>query len=538
MALETPDIAALKPTPQKDWKDILIKGTFLLLTFYLFFVVIELMVQGFNLMGKDLVSEIVVVTSNPFVAIFIGLLSSAIIQSSSTITAAVVAMVASGTLTLGNATYVIIGANVGTTLTSMIVAMTHISQNKEYKRAVAAAASHNIFNIISVVLFFPLEYYFHFLTKMATQATQWLPISDSNSKLEKISTELHLVKPAVDLIAGLLQNNPFLIVLLSLVLLFGAIRGFTMLIQRVFLGNAQKQLREVIFGSPSRSLISGIALTALVRSSSSTTALVVPMVATRKVSLKRAFDFILGANLGTTITAVLAAFDKSDAAVTIALVHVLFNLIGVVLFFPFSFIKNIPINLAKKLGAFCADNKVFGFIYIGVTFFLIPFILISVTNHEKEIQHIIYRSYEDGTQVSSIYTLVDSFDRNSGKGQKKKYPFEAGKAIAVTDVPLNTIDYVYEDAIYSENGRNYLLTLPGACDGPDSSRICLEKVLKEMKIDGEIYKSIYVYHITNPDSTITEAYFYPAGRLFLRKELLLTNGKKIVILELVKIKDE
>ena len=104
----------------------------------LFLFALEMMVSSLSHLGKDLSDTILLATTNPFIGLFIGLLLTAILQSSSTISALVVAMVASGSLTLESAIPIIMGANIGTTITAMIVSLGFIPKKKEFKRATAA----------------------------------------------------------------------------------------------------------------------------------------------------------------------------------------------------------------------------------------------------------------------------------------------------------------------------------------------------------------------------------------------------------------
>ena len=101
-----------------------------------------------------------------------------------------------------------------------------------------------------------------------------------------------------------------------------------------------------------------------------------PLVATGKVKIKKAFQFIMGANIGTTITALLAAIFQSEAAISLAIVHLLFNLTGVIVFFLIPYLSNVPIYLAKKMGRVTMKARLVGFVYILLAFFLIPFTLI------------------------------------------------------------------------------------------------------------------------------------------------------------------
>jgi sodium-dependent phosphate cotransporter len=87
----------------------------------------------------------------------------------------------------------------------------------------------------------------------------------------------------------------------------------------------------------------------------------------------------MGANIGTTITALLAAIFKSEAAVSLAIAHLIFNFIGVVIFLPLAKIRSFPVDLARRFGLLASENRLIGFFYIILTFFLIPFLLIYLS---------------------------------------------------------------------------------------------------------------------------------------------------------------
>jgi solute carrier family 34 (sodium-dependent phosphate cotransporter) len=86
----------------------------------------------------------------------------------------------------------------------------------------------------------------------------------------------------------------------------------------------------------------------------------------------------MGANIGTTITIFIAALLSADArqGMNLAMAHILFNGIGVLLFFPIPFFKNVPIALANGLGSLTQRNRLVGFAFILVMFFILPFALI------------------------------------------------------------------------------------------------------------------------------------------------------------------
>ena len=149
------------------------------------------------------------------------------------------------------------------------------------------------------------------------------------------------------------------------------------------IGNVERNLNKYIFGKPITSLFTGFAITTAVQSSSITSSLLVPLVATDKITLRRAFPFLMGANIGTTTTALMVAIfmaaDKASAGLSIAFVHIIFNLFGVCVLFPIKRVRDIPIYLAEKLGSLSHKNRFIGIGYIIVVFFVIPGLLIFLS---------------------------------------------------------------------------------------------------------------------------------------------------------------
>ncbi|MDW7695366.1 Na/Pi symporter [Flammeovirgaceae bacterium SG7u.111] len=347
----------------------------------LFLLSLEMMTLSFMALGNDIAGEIIYATSNPFVGLFIGLLSTAIIQSSSTTTTMVVAIVATGRLSLESAIPIIMGANVGTTVTCAIVSLGHFTRRLEFKKAIAAAALHNFFNIIIVAILFPLEYMTGFISSLSTTIGSW--IGSTNVGHSENTISFLSFKFILQYLNPIIEKYPLLIMLFALTLLFVAIKQFTRKLQNMVIGKAQSRLEGLVFGGGFKSLGVGFLLTSIVQSSSVTTSLTVPLVAARKVGLKNAFPFIMGANVGTTVTALLAAISKSDAAISIAIAHFLLNFIGVLILFPIPTVRNLPIKLANKLGHATAQNRLVGFAYVLITFFLFPFFLIFFSNHSN-----------------------------------------------------------------------------------------------------------------------------------------------------------
>ena len=167
---------------------------------YLFFLCIELMGGSFKLIGKEAAKNLLTVTDNPLVGLLIGILATSIMQSSSTTTSIVVGMVGAGTLTITQAVPMVMGANIGTTITNTIVSMGHIRLRKEFELAFTGATVHDFFNLCAVILFLPLEWAFGLVQKSATFLSEiFVGVGGAtfNSPLKAI------VKPVVKWLHGL-----------------------------------------------------------------------------------------------------------------------------------------------------------------------------------------------------------------------------------------------------------------------------------------------------------------------------------------------
>lgn len=347
---------------------------------FLFLLAIDFIGYSFRLLNKDIANSIINLTANPFISLFIGLLITAIIQSSSTSTSMIVAVVASGSIGFSDAIPMIMGANIGTTLTSTLVSLSFITNRDEFRKAIGAGVVHDFFNILVVAILFPLEYNYGVLTEMSAAASNFI-LGDGYVAQNTEFRFFLFTKPIV-LYIGSLLPYPVVLAIASFAILAIAVKFLSHTLYKSITGGSREFLQKYFFGSPYRSFFWGVVFTAGIQSSSVTTSVIVPFVATRKISLKQCFTFILGANIGTTITALIAALFKSEAAVSIALVHLFINLIGVLIFLPFPIIRNIPVRMAKAFGRLAMKFRIAGFAYIILTFFLIPFILISFNKQE------------------------------------------------------------------------------------------------------------------------------------------------------------
>ncbi|QDH78905.1 Na/Pi cotransporter family protein [Echinicola soli] len=367
-------------TQKKEYNHWWIMAVQMLFALILFMTSIDLLTVSLLNMNNEVANEIFLATNNPFVGLFIGLLMTALIQSSSTVTAMVVAVVASGSLSIMQAVPIVMGANIGTTLTSTLVSFTYIMKKSEFRKAISTGVLHDLFNIITVIILLPLEYYFGFLSKVAAFVSSSL-LSVTDGIDEDYTYNIIFTRSLSNLIIDWIKI-PILALVTSVIILFLSIKILSSSVYKTFISPSFKEVSKHIFKYPYRSFAYGVFFTAAVQSSTVTTSLLVPAVATKKVSLNKVFPFIIGANIGTTITAAIAAIYKTEAAIAIAIVHFLFNFIGALVFLPFPVLRNIPVKLAIHFGKNAAKKKVIGVAYILLTFFIIPFILIYLNKDD------------------------------------------------------------------------------------------------------------------------------------------------------------
>lgn len=338
---------------------------------YFFLVSISLVSASFTLFGSDFADQLIQTTSNPFVALFIGILITSLIQSSSATTSIVVGMVAAGVMPLGVAIPVIMGANVGTSVTNLLVSLGYVSRKHEFRLAFAGAIQHDLFNLLAILILFPLELFTHLLENSSLLVSNLF--SDLGG-ITFISPIKFVINPTSQFIVSILNSNPLLIIIVAVVILFVCLMEISTNLKEVLATKAEEWLDNYLFKRDSTAFCFGAALTATVQSSSITTSLVIPLIAARMLSLKKAFPYMLGSNIGTTITAFLAALAlASPVAIAVSLAHFFFNLLGVAIIYP---ARRLPIYLAEKLGFLVAESKYYAFLYILGVFYLIPLFVI------------------------------------------------------------------------------------------------------------------------------------------------------------------
>lgn len=340
---------------------------------YLFFVSISLLGESFVQMGEGLVRELLATTSNPFVGLLVGILATSIIQSSSTVTSITVGLVAGGGLEVAWAIPIVMGSNMGTSVTNAIVAAGHIHKPTEFKRAFAAAVVDDFFEICSIAILFPLQLHFDILGVSAAYLSRQFDEVGGLSIFDPLNA---LVEPVVQLLMFFAFNSGALMLLFSLALLFVSLRYMLLHLEHLFAGRVENFFETRLFHTATRAMLLGFAITALLQSSSMTTSLAVALSGAGFLSLRQVFPYVLGANVGTTLTAMLAALVTGEGtAVTVAFAHLLYNVFGIGLVWP---MKSVPLRLARLLAEYSLRSRLVPLAYVCFVFFLIPITLIYV----------------------------------------------------------------------------------------------------------------------------------------------------------------
>lgn len=361
------------------------KWALLALLVYGILVAVTIIGSGFKLATGDQAKALFEFAANPVLGLIIGMVATALIQSSSTVSSIIVAMVAGG-LPIHIAVPMIMGANIGTSITNTIVSLGHVADKKEFQRAFNAATIHDFFNVISVAIFLPLEIAFNILEKISGAMVEFVS-AGSGLSMGGFNPIKAATKPIANVVMDLLSFLPnvwagALMALIGVALIILSITFMGKTMKSLMVGRAKDILHSSIGKGPVTGIASGTLVTVLVQSSSTTTSLVVPLVGNGVLTARDIYPFTLGANIGTTITAFLAALavtgENAGFALQIALVHMIYNFLGVTIIYGVKFLREIPLNLSYMLSLKVAEQKLYGLAYILTLFFVVPLSIITV----------------------------------------------------------------------------------------------------------------------------------------------------------------
>ncbi len=267
---------------------------------------LALFLYGMNTMSEGLESVagskmkriVELFTANPLVGILVGALVTAVIQSSSATTVMVIGFVNAGIMNLAQALSIIMGANIGTTITGQMVSF-----------KLTALAPYAVVIGVFGQFFFKnksrKQKYFQILLGFGLLFMGMSTMSSSMAPLKQLPEFRNLIS----------------------------------------------SLASPGFGNAILGVLLGAAITAVIQSSSAVTAIIVAMATENTISIDAAFPIILGANIGTTVTAMLSSIGATKTAIKAAVMHLFFNVVGSIIFLMiFVVFREDAINVMHTLG--------------------------------------------------------------------------------------------------------------------------------------------------------------------------------------------
>jgi sodium-dependent phosphate cotransporter len=338
---------------------------------------------GFRTATQEHAQALFDFASNPIMGLIIGMVCTALIQSSSTVSSIIVAMVAGG-LPITIAVPMMMGANIGTSITNTIVSLGHITNKQEFQRAFNAATIHDFFNIFAVLIFLPLEIMFGMLEHISAMLVSLFSFG-AGSDIGGFNPIKAVTGPLIDTVIVFTSQFSAIWdgsarIIIGLVLIILSIMYMGKIMKSLMVGRAKAVLQNSLGRGAISGITSGTIVTVLVQSSSTTTSLMVPLVGNGIVTARAIYPFTLGANIGTCITAVIAALsitgENAALALQIAFVHLTYNVLAVLFIYGLAFWREWPPALSYQLSLKVAEQKSYGIAYISGVFFFVPLIAI------------------------------------------------------------------------------------------------------------------------------------------------------------------
>lgn len=361
-----------------------VRALLVLALIYIFLVGVSSLEGGIKVMGADTQERLFSNVSNPIAGLFVGLLGTVLVQSSSASTSVIVGLVASGALGVDDAVPMVMGANIGTTVTNTLVSLGHVRQGDEFKRAFAAATVHDFFNVMAVAILLPFELITGLLSSAAEEISDRL-VGSAGSEWKSpikqwVKEPVSWIQDGLDALGASGNLLGTLMVIAGLVLVLAALTFITKNMRRLVADRIERSLNKVLSsGAGLVAMVLGLLITVSVQSSSITTSIMIPLAAAGVVTLRNIYPVTLGANVGTTITALLAALAASrPEALTVGLVHTIFNVTGILLLYTHPVVRDVPIRLAEGLAELAVARRAIAVAYVVGAFVVVPLLGVAI----------------------------------------------------------------------------------------------------------------------------------------------------------------
>lgn len=351
---------------------------------YIFLVGVSSLEAGIKIMGQDTQESLFAAAGNPLAALCIGILGTVLVQSSSASTSVIVGLVASGALGVDDAVPMVMGANIGTTVTNTLVSLGHIRQSAEFRRAFAAATVHDFFNVLAVGILLPVE----LLTGIISNTAEWISeqlVGSAGTEWKSpikawVKAPVGWVKDLWSTLGASGNLQGILVVITGLVIILLALTFITRNMRSLVADRVERSVNAMLSrGGGMVALVLGMLITIAVQSSSITTSILIPLAGAGVIALRNAYPVTLGANVGTTITALLASLAASSPeSLTVALAHTTFNVLGILLLYVIPLARDLPIRGAERLADVAVERRSMAVAYVAVLFIIVPLIVVAV----------------------------------------------------------------------------------------------------------------------------------------------------------------
>lgn len=334
------------------------------------FLGLALFLFGMNLMGDSLAAAsggrlekiLEKLTNNPLKAVVMGAAVTAIIQSSSATTVMVVGFVNSGIMKLNQAAGIIMGANIGTTITAWVLSLAGIESDNFLLQMCKPSAFCPILAVIGI---------------MITMFSK----SEKKHNVANILIGFAILMTGMDTMSGAVKP-------------LKDVPEFTGMLTK--------------FSNPFLGLLAGMVLTAIIQSSSASVGILQALCLSGTVGFSTALPIIMGQNIGTTVTALISSIGANKNAKRTALIHVYFNIIGTIVFmagfylihafvdFPFMYEMTTPANIAMVHTIF---NVTATIILLPFSKQLVKLATISISEEEQVVEK---------THAEKVLAILDS----------------------------------------------------------------------------------------------------------------------------------
>lgn len=354
-----------------------VRGLLVFALLYLFLVGVKLLESGIEGLGSSFTDTLFQGVSNPVAGLLVGVLATVLVQSSSVTTSTIVGLVGTGILSVEHAVPMVMGANIGTTVTNTIVSLAHMRQSEEFKRAFTAATMHDFFNLIAVAVLLPVEVMTGAISGLARSITEAVAGGVGGGSFDSpIKGAVKWGAHRAEDVFGWISNEKVvaaLLLVLGIGLIFTTLAFITKNMRVLVAARVERSLNAALAKSGTVGMAVGMLVTIAVQSSSITTSILIPLVASGILLVRNAYPITLGANVGTTVTALLAALGTGQIdGLTIAVTHTVFNVLGILLIYPWRKLRYLPVTVAGYLADVAMRRKSVALGYTLTMFVAVP----------------------------------------------------------------------------------------------------------------------------------------------------------------------